>query len=372
MRLIILLALAGARLMAAEFSVHEWGTFTSVVGSDGVQLTGLEAEEHALPPFVESFSGIAPANKGFDRPLRGVTVKMETPVIYFYAKEPLSVHVSVLFHGGSISQWYPSRVSGENVPEPAFGSVIAPVLDFSKGHEGSAAWDVAVLSPSSTEKINALHVYETPQWPRARVAEANLVRGPKGEVENFIFYRGVARFGLPLEITSGKGGTLHLKNRGAQPLPFLWIYRKETATTAPLSWVGSLGAGETKTPERLVQQEVKFAEALTAAGLTAEEAKALMATWRESYFDAPGLRVFWIVPRAFTDSILPLSISPQPSQIVRVMVGRTEVLTPEFESTLLKDFSGNKIERWQKNRYFVAYKERVQQLKQIAQATNRF
>jgi len=30
------------RLTAGDFTVHEWGTFTSVVGSDGKPLSGLE------------------------------------------------------------------------------------------------------------------------------------------------------------------------------------------------------------------------------------------------------------------------------------------------------------------------------------------
>src|SRR5256885_1568431 len=93
------------RLAAADFTVHEWGTFTSVAGSDGQQLSGLEVEEAALPPFVHSLTGFTPQNKGWDRPVAGVTVKMETPVLYFYSAEPLTAHVSVGFHGGSISQW---------------------------------------------------------------------------------------------------------------------------------------------------------------------------------------------------------------------------------------------------------------------------
>ena len=34
--------------------VHEWGTFTSMQGSDGITLEGLHWEEEALPRFVHS------------------------------------------------------------------------------------------------------------------------------------------------------------------------------------------------------------------------------------------------------------------------------------------------------------------------------
>jgi hypothetical protein len=98
------------------------------------------------------------------------------------------------------------------------------------------------------------------------------------------------------------------------------------------------------------------------AGLSAAEATAMIATWRESYFQAPGIRVFWIVPRAFTDAILPLTVEPEPDALVRVLVGRTEVLTPAFEAEVARDFAMNGGERWQNDRYYAAYRERARQL----------
>src|SRR5436305_1473833 len=105
--------LCGARVCAGDFVVHEWGTFTSVSASDGHLLTGLELEEAPLPPFVQSIAGFSPTNKGWDRPVCGVTIKMETPVIYFYSAEALTARLEVTFHGGSISQWFPGRADGE-------------------------------------------------------------------------------------------------------------------------------------------------------------------------------------------------------------------------------------------------------------------
>ena len=48
---------------------------------------------------------------------------------------------------------------------------------------------------------------------------------------------------------------------------------------------------------------------LTAAGLYEDEASAMLATWRQAYFRQPGLRLFFVVPRAWTDRILPLRVS---------------------------------------------------------------
>ena len=64
----------------------------------------------------------------------------------------------------------------------------------------------------------------------------------------------------------------------------------------------------------------------------------MIQTWWRSYFKTPGRRVFWMVPRSFTDQTLPLVLDPTPKSIVRVMVGRAELLTPSFERQLLEEY----------------------------------
>ena len=51
------------------------------------------------------------------------------------------------------------------------------------------------------------------------------------------------------------------------------------------------------------------------------------------------MRVFYILPRRITDATLPLHIDPQPAELVRVLVGRTEVLTPEMEQSVKQQVS---------------------------------
>ena len=60
------------------------------------------------------------------------------------------------------------------------------------------------------------------------------------------------------------------------------------------------------------------------------EAKAMIATWRDSWFEE-GTRVFYIVPSRMIDSVLPLQIQPAPAQVSRVFVGRMEIITPAME-----------------------------------------
>ena len=58
-------------------------------------------------------------------------------------------------------------------------------------------------------------------------------------------------------------------------------------------------------------------------------------TWSRSYFRTMGLRILYIVPRAWTDKLLPITISPAPTDLVRTLVGRVEVLAPPDEAELL-------------------------------------
>ena len=362
--------------------VHEWGTFTSVHTSDGALLPGLEREEHRLPNFVRRQAGFSPADKGWNRPVKNVTIKMETPVLYFYAKEETPVEVKVGFHGGSISQWYPDRSGGEEMPAlPANITNTEPLrrmtpVDFSKRYEGGIAWNVTVLAPTSGEVINAPKAWETPQWPRARVGGANLVKGPPGfvetgradfsatapVVEGFLFYRGIGNFGVPLRVTVAADGTMTLGNTGDAAIPYAVVYQKQEGRDAETWELIGLAPGESRVVPTLGVGKIRFHHALTDAGLTTAEASAMLATWQESYFDAPGLRVFWIVPRAFTDRILPISITPAPGRLERVMVGRSEVLTPAFERELTEGFKADGGARWRHDRYFLAYRERARQL----------
>jgi hypothetical protein len=46
------------------------------------------------------------------------------------------------------------------------------------------------------------------------------------------------------------------------------------------------------------------------------------------------MRVLYIMPRGDVDRVVPLKITPKPEQLVRVFVGRMDVLTPEVEARM--------------------------------------
>jgi len=98
----------------------------------------------------------------------------------------------------------------------------------------------------------------------------------------------------------------------------------------------SLAGPDQPRPLEAVQEELstRMAEALVSAGLYLREATAMVKTWKDSWFEEDGVRVLYVLPRAWTDQTLPLRLSPAPQASVRVMVGRAEVVTPAFQQQL--------------------------------------
>jgi hypothetical protein len=396
---------------ASAYTLHEWGTFTTVAGSDGVLLSGLEREEASLPIFTYSHYGLENGNrsrgieeltrrhggtpmlalmKGIARPVRGVTVKMETPVIYFHSEEAFDVSVKVGFNGGTISQWYPDRSGGEILPvpppptDPAKPRPVADwTLDFSKPWQGSIEWQGRVLSPAESRDAILFKPADSLHWMRPRVPEANAVRTAKGETEGFLFYRGVGAFDPGLTTTVGSDDTLHLLNRTGSDIPFAFVFEKSGGTTRWKVMKEGLRADATaEVPtsgfaEAAADPDTGFVEpvyrevlsGLSATGLLQSEAKAMVETWWNSYFAQDGLRVFWVVPAAKTEAILPLEVSPKPEKSVRVIVGRSEVIRPARERewlALSRDADEGRRAAWNdlcmRDRFGLAYRQRVEAL----------
>jgi hypothetical protein len=394
---------------ASAYTLHEWGTFTTVAGSDGVLLSGLEREEAALPLFSYSHYGLENGNiprrfdelarrhgatpifafsKGISRPVRGVTVKMETPVIYFHSEEAFDVSVKVGFNGGTISQWYPDRTGGETLPvppPPADPKKPRPLedwtLDFSKPWKGSIEWQGRVLSPAESREAILFKPTESIHWMRPRVPEANVIRTANGETEGFLFYRGIGAFDPGLTTTVGSDDSLHLLNRTGSDIPFAMVFEKTGGTTRWKVMKDGLRADATAeiptsgfseaTPEYTVGLvEPVYREmvaGLTATGLLPSEAKAMVETWWSSYFAQDGLRVFWVVPTAKTEAILPLEFSPKPEKSVRVIVGRSEVIRPAKERewlALSRDTDEGRRASWSYfcgiDRFGIAYRQRIE------------
>src|SRR5262245_6789589 len=134
------LGIAGAQAPPAtaadKLVVHEWGTFTSVQGSNGIGLEGLQHEEERLPAFVYSRTKVRDCPlrkygyKGLEVPVESVTQKMETPVIYFHTTRARTLDVRVDFVKGLLTQWFPvSDRLGPAEGEPSQGRLDLKTID---------------------------------------------------------------------------------------------------------------------------------------------------------------------------------------------------------------------------------------------------
>lgn len=295
--------------------VHEWGTFTSIAGEDGeaVPWTPLQGSDD-LPCFVERFRRYR--GKGF---VRG-TVRMETPVLYFYATRDTSVDVSVRFPGGLITEWFPR--ADVSPTEPVADDGLAR-----RGFGGSAKWTGVRVMPRSREDFptqgGSSHYYLARQTDAAPVEVA-------GALEKFLFYRGVANIPVPITAIPAADGSVRVGSRDAAPLGTVILFERRGARTG-FEIRSQAGAAVTFQGLKLTQDVGALTAALEAIlvsnGLYAREARAMVDTWRDSWFEE-GTRVFYILREAAVDAMLPLDIKPQPASVSRVFVGRMEVITP--------------------------------------------
>lgn len=349
-------------------TVHEWGTFTSLTTSGGKQLSGLNRDEEALPSFVYNLDMriatdsqakiIAPKNCA----LKNVTVKMETPVLYFYSPKEMDVKVKVGFKGGLISQWYPQRSGGsEGITK------CAEPIDFTGGaQEGFIEWAGHLQKPGIAEKYTE-PALNSPVWMSPRATKSNLIttKDTLAQTEKYLFYRGIGNFEAQMKTYFNEHGLFAItNNNSSDEVLYAMVYHKPINGSAEIWWAGSMGKGVMvtmypKAVQGLTVERVKtnFKNALVAAGLYKDEAEAMLKTWQHSYFDVPGLKVFWIVPRRVTDAILPLQIAPLPLNTQRVLVGRSEVLTPNFEEFIYQVYQNASEDVFLGDRYIEAYRE---------------
>ncbi|HSG70648.1 MAG TPA: hypothetical protein VLA12_09560, partial [Planctomycetaceae bacterium] len=81
-----------------RFLMHEWGTFTSFSGADGVKLEFRPLADNDLPQFVldrPRQGGIVPLSALLSKGWYLSWQRLETPVIYFYTPEEMDVSVKV-------------------------------------------------------------------------------------------------------------------------------------------------------------------------------------------------------------------------------------------------------------------------------------
>ncbi len=283
---------AAKRVPAASgLIVHEWGTFTSIAGKDGVALEWRPLNGASdLPKFVHTIQNQDEGLRHGPKADLTAAVRMETPVLYFYSASETDVSVKKVMPGAELK--FPVAYSDNS------------------RYYAARETDAAPVQVCGTD-------------------------GKSVQQEKFLFYRGVGTFDLPLSVKLETKNVV-LKNTSKDQIAQIILFENRG---------GKIGyqliddfPGEAsysrpvldKTIDSLLQN---LKQALIASGLYEKEAAAMIKTWRDSWFEE-GTRVFYILPRQTTDAVLPITIEPRPADLVRVLVGRAEVITPEMEKSV--------------------------------------
>jgi hypothetical protein len=351
----------GARAQP-QWQIHEWGTFTALQDESGQALSGINTDDEPVPKFVHGINyAIQPhdavpqvGGKGLAFCHPDVTMRLETPVIYFHpppgAADGQDAEVKVQFRGGWLTEFYPNAVSDA----PGQTNGVFQFVPLRSDTVGNLAWDHLQIGGDWPLTNTTAHV-----WTSPRDVQAAQVHAADGESEKFLFYRGVGHMDAPLNVSYTDDGSELLFRSQLENLPTdrpqeihaMWLVdiradgRIAFRSLGPITLTHDSGEHLFRTTASFAKTEygsanfLKLRDSLKAAlvseGLFDDEAQALLKTWEVSYFKSPGMRVFFLCPRAWTDYYLPLQIS-LPAQINRVMVGRIELVTPEQRGKLQK------------------------------------
>ena len=305
---------------------HEWGTFTSIAGETGQAVEWLPLNSPSdLPNFVEHFRGT-----GFKVGLGG-TIRMETPVLYFYSTHDTTVDVSVSFFHGLITEWYPRATHIE--PSPSLENVVL----FQRQSSGSILWKSVSVQPSASlafpQEAQPSHYYAARD-----VASSPLRVSTKNgnENEKFLFYRGVSVAPAPLSALVLPNGQIEAMNQSSGEIPKVILFERRGEQVG-FRQARAVREGVILDPPVLDASLDPLLSDLQASlissGLYPEEAHAMLESWKDSWFEE-GSRLIYIVPNSFVENILPLSIEPQPATVHRVFVGRMELLTPATQNAV--------------------------------------
>jgi hypothetical protein len=336
---------AAAAASSSTLTVHEWGTFTAFQSEAGTTIAGINVDDEPVPAFVHRLKELPiftstslPAlwSQGAPRCHAGVTLRLETPVLYFYPQPGFaleqSIDVRVRFNGGWLTEFYPAAAADM----PGFPDSLESRAQGDLSWTGLRLQSVSAPPPPATDE---------PVWLAPRqVRSANV--STKDESEQYLFYRGVGHLDAPI-VTEQAADHLKITLRKDDPvvkqLPMLWLvrvlpdgrlfYRTLRPTqTSYQTTLPTIAAGAVSQVDAL---RTELSLALAAEGLYPDEAEAMLKTWQLSYFDSEGLRVFFLLPQSWTDHYLPLSISA-PAAVTRVMMGRVELISATQRAALQK------------------------------------
>lgn len=366
---LLLVPVAVAQEKTDSLVVHEWGTFTCLMDDDGTTLAGVNTEDEPLPRFVvrplaqRHGNGllIPPGDlapgfaKGASPCHPDVRMRLETPVVYFHLPKgcaSLELDLEVAWRGGWLSEFYPPGEA--TLP----GSDEGPIGHLDPARSGTLAWRNVMVGGASD--VPMLPCNDNVWLAPRRVSAADVHVG--GATERFLFYRGVGNVDAPLRVRRDKEGTdLTFAAAPGSVVPQMstgpcWLVEVDAERGCAFRELAPLRLDSARKDEVAGRAHASFVandfaaanldrlrasmhRALVEDGLFADEADALLDTWRVSYFRTPGLRLFALLPQQWTDAVMPLRFSV-PAQVDRVMVARIELIRPAQRAALARIAAG--------------------------------
>jgi hypothetical protein len=197
--------------------------------------------------------------------------------------------------------------------------------------DGSIEWNHVTVSPNLAAEFPK-GVQPNRYYAARETASSPLrVQSNAGEQqEKFLFYRGVSASRLPISARLTSDGKLVVESLGEHEIPNAILFERRNErvgyrVTGPITDATSVAPPVLNGNVDSLYGDLE--EILVGQGLYRDEAHAMVETWKDSWFEE-GSRLIYIVPGGFIDTVLPLTIDPMPGQIVRVFIGRIEIVTP--------------------------------------------
>src|SRR5262245_25237761 len=189
-----------------DFTVHEWGTFTSIAAKDGSAIDWLPwGGPSDLPCFVDRFKNRTKASYA-------AKVRMETPVLYFYTNKETTVNVGVRFQHGLITEWFPHATVQPETYSDQMNDV---------SFAGTIAWNSVKVRPDSPAAF--LKEKGQSHYYAARNTDATPLE-VAGQKEKFLFYRGIGNFELPIAPTITPDGSVQFTNPGSNAVAAVILF----------------------------------------------------------------------------------------------------------------------------------------------------
>jgi len=321
-------------------TVHEWGTFTSVAGPDGKAIEWLPAGGPTDLPCFVNLSGAGP--KGLVAAAQGgrsnrATIRMETPVLYFYSPREQQVNVKVTFPRGLITEWFPNAAMGTSAPVQSTG--IWKALESFPNTTTTIQWNNVRVVPGATQTY-PIDERQSHYYAARRTGAMPLQVG--NQFEKFLFYRGIASFTPPISARVTEDGKIEVDNPGPVVgerkmkrwlIPNIVLFENRAGKIGyrihkDLSRPPGVQLELPVLDDTLESLQQDLEAMLRDQGMYPLEARAMVDTWKDSWFEQ-GTRIFYIVPPGLVDRLLPLEIDPKPVSVARAFVGRVEIFTPE-------------------------------------------